>query len=65
MKKFALIVLLSMMLFSSVFSMTLLEKLLLPEFKGDISTTTYKIIDKTEDIWVIEIDGVTYIYKLK
>jgi len=65
MKKIAMTILVSLMLLGSLFSMTVLEKMLLPEFKGDISTVSYKLIESSDDVWVIEIDGVTYIYKLK
>ena len=65
MKKFAMLALLSMMLISSVFSMSVFEKSILPVFTGDISTVSYKIIESNDDVWIVEIDGVTYIYKLK
>lgn len=65
MKKIAMLALLSLMLISSVFSISELEKLLLPEFTGDISIVSYKVIESNDDVWIVEIDGVTYIYKLK
>jgi NAD kinase len=54
----------SVMLLTSIFSISLLEKMLLPVFKGDLSTVDYKVIDNSDSEMVIVIDGVTYIYKL-
>ncbi len=65
MKKLFLATVMSTMLLSSMFSISLLEKLLLPEFKGDISQVAYKVVDNNDDEMVIEVSGVTYIYKLK
>lgn len=60
-----MITLLSVMLASSAFSISLVEKLLLPEFTGDLATVSYKIIESSDDLLIVEINGVTYIYKLK
>lgn len=64
MKKLLAILILSVILISSSFSITILEKLLLPEYKGDLITGTYKVIENNGDVWIIEINGVTYIYKM-
>jgi len=63
MKKLLLTLILSVMLLTSVFSLTIWEKLMLPEYMGDISKVDYKIIESSDDVWIVEIDGVTYIYK--
>jgi hypothetical protein len=65
MKKLVLIALLSIMLTSSVFCISALEKLLLPEFKGDITTVDYKVVENTPEDLIVIIDGVTYVYKIK
>lgn len=63
MKKLIVTLFLALMLFNVCFSFTALEKLLLPEFKGDLSSVDYKIVDSTDQDLVIEIDGVYYIVK--
>jgi hypothetical protein len=65
MKKLFLTAILSLVLLSSIFSITALEKLLLPEFKGDLSKVEYKIVEYSDDVMVIIVDGVAYILKLK
>lgn len=64
MKKTIIILIMSIMLLSSAFSLSLLEKMLLPEYKGDLSSVNYKLIESSDDVWIIEIDGVTYIYRI-
>jgi len=65
MKKILMITLLSVMLASSAFSISLVEKLLLPEFTDDLATVSYKLVESSDDLLIVEINGVTYIYKLK
>ena len=65
MKKLTLVAALSIMLSSSVFAITALEKLFLPEFKEDLSTVSYKVVETTSDDVVINIDGKLYIIKNK
>jgi hypothetical protein len=65
MKKLFITLILSVVVLTSLFSITDLEKMLLPEFKGDLSTVSYKIIEKDQDVMVVVIDGIAYLVKLK
>jgi len=65
MKKLTLIALLSIMLSSSAFCISALEKLFIPVFTGDLATVSYRVVESTNDDLIVIIDGVTYVYKLK
>jgi hypothetical protein len=65
MKKLFLILALSFTLVNACFSITWLEKLLLPEFTGDLSSTSIKVVETSDNTTVIEINGVYYIVKSK
>lgn len=67
MKKLIITASMSLMLLSSVFSLSFkdIEKIFLPEYKGDLKDVEYKVIADSETDLIIEIEGVTYIYKLK
>jgi hypothetical protein len=63
MKKILLVLVLSFALINACFSITWIEKLLLPEFHGDLSNVPHKVIEDSSDVIVVEIDGVLYIVK--
>jgi len=63
MKKLFLATLLSTMLMSSVFSITWLEKLIYPVYTGTLKEGQYKVIEKNEDLVLIEVDGELFIIK--
>jgi hypothetical protein len=64
MKKIVLMLILSLMLVNVCFSLTWVEKLLLPEFSGDLATTPHKVVEEAETVTIVEIDGVLYIIKV-
>jgi hypothetical protein len=63
MKKIVLTLVLFLAMINFCFSITWWEKLLLPEFKGDLTTVDYKVVDSSDQEYVIEINGVLYILK--
>jgi hypothetical protein len=63
MKKIVIALIMSLMLVNVCFSLTWAEKLLLPEFTGNLDTTPHKIVEESVDVTVIEIDGIVYIVK--
>lgn len=63
MKKIVITLILSLILINVCFSLTLAEKLLLPEFHGDITTVPHRVIEYSDDLIIVEIDGVVYILK--
>lgn len=63
MKKIVITVILSLILINVCFSLTWLEKLLLPEFHGDLATVEHRVIEYSEDVIVVEVDGVVYLIK--
>ena len=65
MKKMFLVTLMVASVLASAFGLSDLEKNLLPEFKGDLSTVSYKVVEDSGNRIVIEINGVLYVYKNK
>jgi len=63
MKKIVITVILSLILINVCFSLTLMEKLLLPEFHGDLATVEHRVIEYSDDVIIVEIDGVVYLIK--
>lgn len=63
MKKIIIVLTLILMSVNVCFSITLAEKLLLPEFTGDLSTIPFKVIEETNDSTIVEINGIVYIIK--
>jgi len=61
MKKLVITVILSLILINVCFSLTWAEKLLLPEFHGDLATVEHRVIEYSDDVIVVEIDGVVYL----
>lgn len=65
MKKLFLAAVMSSMLLTSVFAVTVLERLTLPKYTDDLSKVSYKLIESSDDVWVIEVNGVTYLVDIK
>lgn len=63
MKKTIITIILSLILINVCFSLTEIEKLLLPEFHGDLTAVTYRVIEYSDDVIIVEIDGVVYLIK--
>ena len=65
MKKLFCMILLGIALTSAAWSVSIFDKLMLPEYTGKLIEGTYKIIDSSDDVMIIEFNGVTYIVRLK
>lgn len=63
MKKTIVAIILSLVLTNVCFSLTWVEKLLLPEFHGDLATVEHRVIEYSEECIIVEIDGVVYVIK--
>ncbi len=63
MKRLILVAILTVSILSAVFGISDFEKSLLPEFKGDLNTVNYRVVENSGTDVVIEINGVLYVLK--
>ena len=63
MKKIAIALILSLILTNVCFSLTTAEKLLLPEFTGNIDTVPHRVIESSDDVIIVEVNGIVYLIK--
>ncbi len=63
MKKIAIALILSLILANVCFSLTTAEKLLLPEFTGNIDTVPHRVIESSDDVIIVEVNGIVYLIK--
>jgi hypothetical protein len=65
MKKYFVVLAFLLTIFSACFSLNWTEKLLAPEFTGELSNPSIRVVEKSDDVTYIEVDGIIYYIKSK